>query len=35
MSEKKYNQKLQEFARNNAEYEKLIDKMMILEEQNS
>ena len=34
-AEKKYNQKLQEFARNNAEYEKLFDKMMILEEQNS
>ncbi len=32
-AEKKYNQKLAELANNNAEYEKLFDKMMLMEEQ--
>ncbi len=32
-AEKKYNQKVQELANNNAEYEKLFDKLMLMEEQ--
>ncbi len=32
-AEKKYNQKLQELSNNNAEYEKLFEKMILMEEQ--
>ncbi len=32
-AEKKYNQKLQELSNNNAQYEKLFDKLMLMEEQ--
>jgi ATP-binding cassette subfamily F protein 3 len=34
-AEKIYNEKLKELAASNAEYEKIFDKMMLLEEQNS
>ena len=34
-AEKKYNEKLKELANNNAQYEKLFDKMMLMEEQAS